>query len=207
MSDAHENWIALPATVLAVSYSGGRAIIDVDAHIMEPRGWLRQYAATDARDSIPELGVDDAAFAELLDHSERAHDERATDSAARDLTASEFMSMPRKGWMSLGGWNAGERSQALDLLGFEKQVIFPTGSFVQVMSSPAKVRPEAARAMNRGLLDFCHDPRLLATSYVPFEFGSHTAVEFVTEAARAGAAGVLIDSIPSPKQKIGRAHV
>ena len=184
-----------------MSYSGGRAIIDVDAHIMEPRGWLRQYAAADVRESIPELGADDASFAELLDHSERAHDERATDFAARDLTAREFMSMPRKGWMSLGGWNTGERSQALDLLGFEKQVIFPTGSFVQVMSSPVRVRPEAARAMNRGLLDFCHDQRLLATSYVPFEFGPQTAVEFVAEAARGGAAGVLVDSIPSPEQK------
>lgn len=184
-----------------MSYSGGRAIIDVDAHIMEPRGWLHQYAAADARHSIPELGADDASFAELLDQSERAHDERANDSGARDLTVREFMSMPRKGWMSLGGWNTSERSQALDLLGFEKQVIFPTGSFVQVMSSPAAVRAEAARAMNRGLLDFCHDSRLLATSYVPFEFGPLTAVEFVTEAARGGAAGVLVDSIPSPKQR------
>jgi predicted TIM-barrel fold metal-dependent hydrolase len=184
-----------------MSYSGGRTIVDVDAHIMEPPGWLREYASADARAVIPELGAGDESFASLLSDSQRAHDERAHDAEIRDLTAREFMSMSRKGWMSLGGWDKSERSQALDMLGFEKQVIFPTGSFLQVLQTPVAARAEAVRAMNRGLLDFCGEPRLLATSYVPFEFGPQVALDFVAEAARAGAAGLLVDSIPSRQQR------
>lgn len=110
------------------------------------------------------------------------------------------MRMARKGWMSLGGWDPAERSVALDQLGFESQLVFPTGSFAQLMSTPVAAREEAARAMNRGLFEFCADPRLLASAYVPFEFGPAVAVDFVAEAAGRGVAGILVDSIPSPHQ-------
>jgi predicted TIM-barrel fold metal-dependent hydrolase len=103
--------------------------------------------------------------------------------------------------MSLGGWDPSERSLALDHLGFSHQVVFPTGSFSQVYETPVRYRAEAARAMNRGLLEFCSDPRLLATAYVPFEFGPDQALEFVDTAAQGGVAGLLIDSIPSRGQR------
>lgn len=186
--------------VVMSTYAGDRHIIDIDAHIMEPVGWLRAYAPTAVRELIPELGAGDPGFAHLLAEAEVHHDRRANEPQFRAQVEREFMSMPRKGWMSLGGWNPAERAVALDRLGFACQLVFPTGSFPQVMSTPVAARQEAVRAMNRGLAEFCHDPRLLATAYVPFEFGPGTAVELVGEAARAGAGGILIDSIPSPHQ-------
>lgn len=182
------------------TYAAGRTVIDIDAHILEPVGWLRGYASTAARDLIPELGSDDPGFAALLEEAERDHLQRNADPELRGRAEVEYMRMARKGWMSLGGWDPAERSVALDQLGFESQLVFPTGSFAQLMSTPVAAREEAARAMNRGLFEFCADPRLLASAYVPFEFGPAVAVDFVAEAAGRGVAGILVDSIPSPHQ-------
>ena len=182
------------------TYAAGRRIVDIDAHILEPKGWLRSYASAAAQDQIPELGEGDSNFDQLLDDSYRDYDQRKNDENLQRKLASEFMSMPRKGWMSFGGWDVDERRQALDLLGFDCQLIFPTGSFEQIMQTPTSVRPEAVRAMNRGMLDFCQDPRLLASAYVPFEFGPETALDLIAEAVANKVTAVLIDSIPASHQ-------
>jgi predicted TIM-barrel fold metal-dependent hydrolase len=182
------------------TYAAGRRIVDIDAHILEPKGWLRSYASAAAQDQIPELGEGDSNFNQLLDDSYRDYDQRKNDEILQSKLANEFMSMPRKGWMSLGGWDVDERRQALDLLGFDCQLIFPTGSFEQIMQTPTSVRLEAVRAMNRGMLDFCQDPRLLATAYVPFEFGPEIALELIAEAVANKVTAVLIDSIPASHQ-------
>jgi predicted TIM-barrel fold metal-dependent hydrolase len=182
------------------TYAAGRRIVDIDAHILEPKGWLRSYASAAVQDQIPELGEGDSNFNQLLDDSYRDYDQRKNDEILQSKLASEFMSMPRKGWMSLGGWDVDERRQALDLLGFDCQLIFPTGSFEQIMQTPTSVRLEAVRAMNRGMLDFCQDPRLLATAYVPFEFGPEIALELIAEAVANKVTAVLIDSIPASHQ-------
>ena len=167
---------------------------------MEPLGWLRSYAPASVRDHIPELTEDDAGFADLLSAAQRALESRSSDADARAVAEAEYMRMPRKGWLSLGGWDPSERSTALDLLGFERQLVFPTNSFSQIMNTPVARRGEAIRAMNRGLTEFCHDPRLLATAYVPFEFGPAVAVEHVEEVVRLGARAILVDSIPARDQ-------
>ena len=182
------------------TYAAGRRIVDIDAHILEPKGWLRSYASAAVQDQIPELGEGDSNFNQLLDDSYRDYDQRKNDEILQSKLASEFMSMPRKGWMSFGGWDVDERRQALDLLGFDCQLIFPTGSFEQIMQTPTSVRLEAVRAMNRGMLDFCQDPRLLASAYVPFEFGPEIALELSAEAVANKVTAVLIDSIPASHQ-------
>ena len=183
------------------TYAGDRSVIDIDSHILEPVGWLKSYASNSVRDEIPELGTNDAEFSQLLRDAEVNYQLRSSDSEVMARAINEYMTVPRKGWMSLGGWDPSERSIALDRLGFSHQVVFPTGSFTQVYETPALGRAEAARAMNRGLREFCSDPRLLATAYVPFEYGPEVALEFVEDAARHGVAGLLIDSIPASNQR------
>lgn len=185
---------------MTTTYAAGRRIVDIDAHILEPKGWLRSYASASVQDQIPELGEGDSNFNQLLDDSYRDYDQRKNDEILQSKLASEFMSMPRKGWMSFGGWDVDERRQALDLLGFDCQLIFPTGSFEQIMQTPTSVRLEAVRAMNRGMLDFCQDPRLLASAYVPFEFGPEIALDLIAEAVANKVTAVLIDSIPASHQ-------
>lgn len=183
------------------TYAGERRIVDIDAHILEPVGWLRSYASSDARAHIPELGYDDPEFARLLAEAHADHSQRAKDASLREQAAANYMSMPRKGWMSFGGWDPDERRAALDLLGFELQLIFPTGSFSQLIGTGPSHRAEAARAMNRGLIEFCADSRLLPTAYVPFEFGPEVALEFIAEATRHDVGGILVDSIPATRQR------
>ena len=183
------------------TYAGDRTVIDIDAHILEPVGWLKSYASASVRDEIPELGVGDPGFTQLLQAAARDHELRASDPAVFGRATIEFMTMARKGWMSLGGWDPTERAIALDRLGFTHQVIFPTGAFNQVYDTPVDSRAEAARAMNRGLAEFCGDPRLVATAYVPFEHGPDVAIQFVEAASRDGVGGLLVDSIPSSRQR------
>lgn len=182
------------------TYSGHRSIIDIDSHILEPVGWLREYAPSAIRHEIPELGSDDPQFAQLLREAEREYERRSSDAEFRSQALAEYMTMARKGWMSLGGWDPRERSEALDLLGFAHQLVFPTGSFNQVIDTPLPARIEATRAMNRGIAEFCADPRLLATTYVPFEHGPSVAIEFIDDAIQSGSGGIIVDSIPSSRQ-------
>jgi predicted TIM-barrel fold metal-dependent hydrolase len=178
------------------TYAAGRRIIDVDAHIMEPTGWLASYAPAAVREVLPDEHLGDHDLADLLDAAQRALLHRSTDQAERERATADYMTMERKGWMSLGGWDRAERTVALDRLGFDLQVVFPTASFPQVLACPADQQVEAIRAMNRGLADFCTDPRLSATGYVPFHLGPEVAVAMVHELAEQGVGAFLVDSVP-----------
>lgn len=179
------------------TYAAGRTVIDVDAHIMEPAGWLAGYAPAAVREVLPAEHLGDHGLAELLDAAADAYVRRSSDPTERASAVAEYMTMDRKGWMSLGGWDRDERSLALDRLGFELQLIYPTASFPQVLACPAEHRLEAVRAMNRGLADFCAAPRLSATGYVPFHHGADAALTIVRELSDQGAGAFLVDSIPA----------
>jgi predicted TIM-barrel fold metal-dependent hydrolase len=179
------------------SYAAGRTIIDVDAHIMEPAGWLARYAPAAVREVLPPEHLGDHGLANLLDAANDAHVRRSSNTAERALAVEGYMTMDRKGWMALGGWDRDERSVALDRLGFEHQLIFPTASFPQVLACPTEHRLEAVRAMNRGLADFCADPRLSAAGYVPFHHGADAALAIVHELSEQGAGAFLVDSVPA----------
>lgn len=185
---------------MSTTYAGDRSIIDIDSHIMEPVGWLKSFADPGIRSDIPEVGEGDPEFAELLRQAGVDHQRRSTEAEFRATATHDYMKMSRRGWLSLGGWDPSERSIALDQLGFKSQLVFPTSSFVQVSQTPRAGRAEAARAMNRGIAEFCSDARLLATAYIPFEHGPQVALDFVAAAQLDGAAGLLIDSIPSAHQ-------
>jgi hypothetical protein len=69
--------------------------------------------------------------------------------------------------MALGAFNAAERAQALDLLGFARQLVFATFSESLAFSLERAIeeRYAAARAHNRAMADFCgKDPRLMGVA-------------------------------------------
>lgn len=179
------------------TYAAGRSIIDVDAHIMEPAGWLASYAPSSVRAALPAEHLGDHDLADLLDAAQQAFVRRTVDAAEYQNAIDEYMTMDRKGWMSLGGWDRTERSAALDRLGFDRQLVFPTASFPQALACPAEHRLEAVRSMNRGLADFCADPRLSATGYVPFHHGPDAALALAQELADRGVGAFLVDSVPT----------
>ena len=80
--------------------------------------------------------------------------------------------MLRKNFAATGSFLADDRPRALDLLGFETQLMFNTFHnsrlFAWEHEPDLDFAYGAARAHNRGMVEFCSvDGRLLPTCYVP----------------------------------------
>src|SRR5208283_6031307 len=90
--------------------------------------------------------------------------------------------MTRKNFAATGSFVAEDRPRALDLLGFSSQLVFNTFHHRRLRnwehSGDLDLAYGAARAHNRGMVEFCSvDPRLLPTCYVPLvDFGLAAAM-------------------------------
>jgi predicted TIM-barrel fold metal-dependent hydrolase len=120
---------------------------------------------------------------------------RKGDRAAADRLEEHLMS--RKGWGGLGAFDPDERTRALDLLGFDRQLVFSTFAADQfVGDKDPDVIAAGTTAHNRGIVDFCaDDERLLPVALVPWMSPERTA-EATDEAIDLGAAAVLYPSAP-----------
>jgi predicted TIM-barrel fold metal-dependent hydrolase len=172
-----------------------RRIHDADAHVMETAEMLRDHADPGVRAKLPEQLVAALSPGEterLMDGFRAKH----ADPVYRADDAAEILL--RKNWAATGSFQKEDRPQALDLLGFESQLVFNT--FV----NGALLRDERgddvefaygfARAHNRAMVDFCGvDPRLLATGYVPLRDFAR-AERGAREVIEAGARALLVPS-------------
>ena len=173
-------------------YSEGRIVHDADAHIMEWPTWLVDYAEPGVRGQLAPRPPDDGS-GQLID-VERVRAKHASDDY-RAVEAEEIMA--RKNFAATGGFIAEDRPRALDLLGFASQLLFNTfhnGRFAAMERSDPELIYGAARAHNRGMIDFCSvDERLLPTCYVPLaDFGRSAAM--ARQAVDEGAAALLVPS-------------
>lgn len=150
-----------------MTYSAGRRYYDADSHIMETIQWLHEHATEGERRILPELAPRGAG-AMALQSIKEAEARRASPEATAKLLEQPLISGP-KGWQAYGASTREERSRALDLLGFERQLVFPTFSLGQfVRSDDLEVVYAGAQALNRGMAHFCGaDPRMLAVGYLP----------------------------------------
>ena len=179
-------------------YAEGRIFNDADSHIMETQDWLISYADPDVRAKLHPLAIGSGGrmVEKAIAHAANRH----ADSAA--LADAEANLMVRKGWEALGAFDPDERRRALDLLGFNSQLVFTTfaithfwGEFDQVRSTP-EVLYGGTRAHNRAIADFCRgDKRLLAVGFVPLDI-PELAEKEIDEAIRLGCAAIHIPSLP-----------
>jgi uncharacterized protein len=173
-------------------YAEGRTYYDADSHLMELSDWLVQYADPSIRDRIRPLALGGAGAlaADAVRDAERRRDDAA---AAAALEANV---MGKKGWGALGAFDPAERSRALDLLGFESQLVFSTFAATQFASDDLEVLYGGARAHNRGISEFCaDDARLVAVGYVPLDDAALARAE-VEFAIDAGCGAILVPSAP-----------
>ncbi|MGI8662995.1 MAG: amidohydrolase family protein [Acidimicrobiales bacterium] len=187
-------------------YTSGRVVHDADAHIMETPTWLRDHADPSVRDRIAPLrypggnelkqtGDVAAQQADLV----AAFDRLAAKHRSDDYVAVEQAEiMMRKNFAATGAFLPEDRGRALDLLGFSSQLVFNTFHNRRLRdwehSGDLDLAYGAARAHNRGMVEFCSiDERLLATCYVPLA-DPERAVAFAGEAIELGAAALLIAS-------------
>ena len=187
-----------------MAYIEGRLVHDADAHIMETPDWLRSHADPKLRELIAppgyanelrQTGPNDAQLANLSE-SFRKIEERHRSAEYRADDAAEIMN--RKNFAATGSFLAEDRPRALDLIGVASQLMFNTFHnsrlFEYDCSGNLDLAYGAARAHNRGMVEFCSvDARLLPTCYVPLADFARTEA-LAKEAIAMGAAALLVPS-------------
>src|SRR5215207_11002185 len=167
---------------------------------METPTWLRDHADPGIRDRIEPLrytsgnelrqtGDPDEQLRDLGGAFERLRARHAS-SEYRSVEADEIMA--RKNFAATGSFVAVDRPRALDLLGFSSQLVFNTfhnGRFhTWEHGRDLDLAYGAARAHNRGMVEFCAiDARLLPSCYVPLA-DLDRAAAMADEALELGAA-------------------
>ncbi len=178
-------------------YASGRVYFDADSHVMEPADWIIPFADPDIRPRLkpaPPWEFDNAKAREILE-------QRAADEAKEERARGRLMAT---GTMAYGAWDATERSKALDMLGFQAQLVFHTyavGAFIG--SDDHDVLYGGALAQNRALAEFCsNDKRLMAVGYLPMA-DPDRALKLVLESIKIGCKAMLV---PSSYDNISPTH-
>ena len=158
-----------------MTYAGDRVLYDADTHIMELPDFLKKFADPDVRDLLPEVDygrslVTDEEVAIIVGNGSQHSDEHKESLIA----LGDRMIQEVKEIQALGAFDKHDRVIANDMLGFKKQLVFPTHSLHMPFSPsskiPDKVRYGGARAHNRHMADFCSiDDRLMGVAAIPLE--------------------------------------
>lgn len=155
-----------------MAYAEGRTFYDADSHIMELPDFLKAFADGPERARIPEVSA--RAGGKLADDlaSLSVRREQPPERVAEVVALGDHITFGPKGYRALGAFNGKERAQALDQLGFARQLVFATFSTGIAFSEqqPLELRYATARAHNRAMADFCSaDPRLMGVALVPLD--------------------------------------
>jgi len=152
-----------------------RPFFDADSHIMELPDFLKSYADPSIRADIPEVSysaslVTDEEVAVIMSQGGRHSEAHIADQIAMgdDLIAKS------KEIQALGAFNKDDRTAALDMLGFKKQLVFATHSvafpFHPSQKKDPVLRYGATKAHNRHMADFCSDDsRLMGVGIIPLD--------------------------------------
>jgi uncharacterized protein len=173
-------------------YAEGRTFYDADSHLMETSDWLATYADPGLRERLRPLSLGQAG--PLADEAVASADARRADPAVDPEADAQLM--VRKGWSALGAFDSAERSRALDLLGFERQLVFTTFAPTQFLDGDPDLLYGGTTAHNRAIADFCgDDERLIGVGFVPLDVPERAAAA-ADEAIALGCGAVLVPSAP-----------
>jgi uncharacterized protein len=152
-----------------------RNYYDADSHIMELPDFLRSYADPDIRDQIPlvsysaSLVTDEEVDVIVRQGNRHSDSHREAMHAMGDTLIRDVKEI-----QALGAFDSTDRSVALDMLGFTRQLVFATHSvglpFHASSKADPKLRYGATRAHNRHMKEFCaNDERLLGVAIAPLD--------------------------------------
>ena len=152
-----------------MSYAGSRRILDADSHLMELPDFLTRHAEARMRDRVPtlmEVGLEIEAIRMRDYRGRRGHPPEVVE---RLTALGDGLTKGPKWHDALGSFNTSERSTALTLLGFERQVVFSSFCGGHVFREPdVDLSYATAAAHNRAMAEFCEgDPRLMGVAAVP----------------------------------------
>ncbi len=139
-----------------MTYAGTRRVVDADSHVMETPTFLTDYADPGLRDLLPPLGGGLSGLD--LDVPAHTDEERAGLVALGD----GLIKRGPKWHAALGAMDPAERAEALDLLGFERQVVYSSVCSPLFAIADPDLRYAAYRAHNRSMAAFCGEDARLA---------------------------------------------
>jgi predicted TIM-barrel fold metal-dependent hydrolase len=173
-----------------MTYAKGRIINDADSHTMETNEWLAPYLDGDLLEQLGELYGTPDPGKRILSIIDTAR-ERKVDSA-KDAEARENIIAGTKGWGGYGAFDTEERVRALDWLGFNSQLVFPTfglGLVKRAKDEDSLYR--AVHALNQAQADFCKaDSRMIFVAFTPLD-NPAKALEILNKAIELGAGAVM----------------
>ncbi len=185
-----------------------RPFYDADSHIMELPDFLRDYADPAIRDQIPQVGyaaslVTDEEVEVIVTNGSRHTPEHVE----AQIALGDQLIASSKEIQALGAFDRVDRTVALDMLGFRKQLVFATHSVATPFSPSRKLSNElrygATRAHNRAMGEFCAvDNRLMGVGIVPLD-DPHSALVELEFALDAGLEAIWVPHHPAGEQSPG----
>ena len=155
-----------------MTYASGRTYYDADSHIMELPDHLQLHADPGERDDVPAItfgaaGVADENVGTLVESGGHSEAHLATLLAQGD----DLLRGPKM-YEALGAFDRQERSTALDMLGFDRQLVFASLSTGPVFDRRLDLdaRYRNATLHNRAMQDFTGaDERLMGVGAVELD--------------------------------------
>ncbi|MEJ2131904.1 MAG: amidohydrolase family protein [Gammaproteobacteria bacterium] len=151
-----------------MAYATGRRYQDADSHLMELPDFLSAHTESKLKDRLPALedvglAIESIRMREL--EGRRGHPPEVVE---RLVALGDGLLKGPKWHDALGAFNGQERGRALDLLGFERQVVFSSFCATRIFGqSDLDLCYAACLAHNRGMAAFCDaDPRLIGVGLV-----------------------------------------
>ena len=161
-----------------------RNFYDADSHVMELPNFIIDCADKEFKDLIPPVNYKASLVTdeevEIIVKNGGRHSKAHVDA---QIALGDRLIAESKEIQALGAFNREDRSVAMDMLGFKKQLVFATHSVVTpfrdlrgkakyVDKQGVQVTPElrygATRAHNRAMSDFCsEDSRLMGVGVIP----------------------------------------
>ena len=152
-----------------MTYAGEQLIHDADSHLMELPDFLSAHADKATRDKLPNLA--DSLTGQFDPDSHAGQSGHEPQQVERLLALGDSLTKGPKWHDALGAFNGPERSQALDLLGFSRQVVFSSFCARLIFgAADDDVAYGAAAAHNRAMAAFCEaDARLIGVAMAPLQ--------------------------------------
>lgn len=176
-----------------MTYANGRIINDADAHTMETQDWLAPYLEGEYKEKYSAVYSKRDGGDRIVKMIDKAM-ARKNDPEARAAAAANPI-QGAKGWLGYGGFDKDERVEAMDFLGFQSQLVFPTFGLGAIARAGDEDQAyAAARALNCAQIDFCNaDPRLIAVAYTPLD-NPQRGLEEAKYAVGRGAGAVMFSA-------------
>ena len=193
-----------------MTYAQNRKIIDVDSHVIELDDFLRNAARAADLEILPAMDAQTELPVrhEAMEAGRALFEKRKVDPETVAECEENLISNALGGWTRLGAFDPKERSRALDLFGYEIQLVLPTFSFHQVAhAEDMEVLEAGARTLNKAMADFCaHDERLRAVGYLPLTLGPELALEVMNQGLEDGCYTFMVDTNEADPEKISFTH-